>query len=770
MMVFLERVFRNILELGYTGAWIILAVLLMRCILKKAPKKYSYILWGIPAVRLLIPIPFAGIWGVVPFHNPLRISDMLAGGEVPGSISMLAGREVGWKAAVQAANSLRGNVEALLGNSGAGDVPVPAGSGITENVLGQLENGTLGNAMASIGNGSSQGMAATGGGFPSFMQAAAVIWVTGMLLYFGWNVFSYLKLQRRLKVSIKWKENIYFADGITHPFVLVGFPNKIYLPSSLGEDGVFYILRHEQAHVRRKDPLFNLIATFILGAYWFHPMVWVGVHYFRRDMEMSCDEAAVAGLDAKGVKAYVLDLLRFSVSREQWMQFPCAFGEKGVVKRAMNLKIKKARSKKALGLANAVVVTAAVILISNTQGVYQSEAMQESIGRSHGDMLSGIGGAIQTVGAAGISPFYKAVSEGTKEGMQENGSQGLEGAQEQHEAQKKQEPQSLQESMEQYFTELYSVLSDDTKNFSSEDFASTDGYMAWKNLEMRRYLGNALYGGIDNVRLQEVEIQSMTEANGRIEAWVSTGYLFRYGIYSSLPGKAKNENGYSLYKVSAIHTENGYKVLDILSDSGWQRRAKEVLIAEETLNIESNYEAVDAYFERMHAYQESLERYFMELYNVLMDDKKNFSYEDFASTNGYIIGRGLIASRYNAQVSHGGVSGVKLNEVDIESISETENGIEVMANVRFSKSYAMDPEDFMGEGDMLRISVIPDGDGYKVLDIDSDSKDMLMVKEHLAIGETSNIESNYAAVDEYFVGIERNVDELLQWMEEEQEK
>lgn len=185
----------------------------------------------------------------------------------------------------------------------------------------------------------------------------------GMLLYFGWNVLSYLRLKGKLKVSVRWKGNIYIADGIRHPFVLAGFPDKIYLPSNLSEEGAFYILRHEQIHVRRKDPLFNLIAAFILGVYWFHPMVWAGVHYFRKDMEMSCDEAAVTGLDEKGVKAYVLELLHFSVSHEQWMQFPCAFGEKGIVKRAKNLKAEKVRHKGALSLAGAAVVAAAVILI-----------------------------------------------------------------------------------------------------------------------------------------------------------------------------------------------------------------------------------------------------------------------------------------------------------------------------------------------------------------------------------------------------------------------
>ena len=152
------------------------------------------------------------------------------------------------------------------------------------------------------------------------------------------SVVSYIRLKRKLRISVRWEGQVYFADGILQPFVLPGVPCRIYLPSCLGIEGVSHILRHEQIHVRRRDPWLNLLATVILGIYWFHPAVWAGIYYFRRDMEMSCDEAAVAGLDAEGVRAYVLDLLRFSVSQEKWEQFPCAFGEKGVMERMKNLK------------------------------------------------------------------------------------------------------------------------------------------------------------------------------------------------------------------------------------------------------------------------------------------------------------------------------------------------------------------------------------------------------------------------------------------------
>ena len=146
-----------------------------------------------------------------------------------------------------------------------------------------------------------------------------------------------------------------------------------------------------------------------------------------------------------------------------------------------------------LWLAGAVVAAAAIILIPNAQSIPRVGGAQELAARESLDGLPGIGGALQAVGAG------KAKS-----------------SQEVHVAQSQEEPQDFQGLLERYFTELYSVLSDDAENFSSEGFASIDGYMVGKHLMERRYFGNAFYGGIDNVRLQKVKIQSMEESGDRI--------------------------------------------------------------------------------------------------------------------------------------------------------------------------------------------------------------------------------------------------------------
>ncbi len=775
----LEEILASVLEMGYAATWVILAVLLLRVILQRMPKKYSYMLWAIPAVRLLIPIPFAGVWGLLCrlpegglgralyqaasfLSHPGGMGSLLAGYGAPGGTASLLGNGSAWAKAVQAGSHAVSHAAGLAGmaagGAGAGG-EAGIGPGLVSggHALGRLRDTGAGSMMA-------RGMQAGAGGHASLslMQAAAILWVMGVSLYLAWYVSSYLRVRRKLRGSMRQEGNVYLADGIRQPFTLAGFPDRIYLPSSLGMGEASNILRHERVHIRRKDPWLNILSALILGVYWFHPLVWAGVHYFRRDMEMSCDEAAVAGMDAEGVKGYVLDMLRFSAGWGQRMQFPCGFGEKGVVGRAMNLKKEKIGAKAALCLAGALVAGAAILLIPDARGDLVGGAALGVPGSSHRDGAAGIGSAIQAAGAVDTGPAQEASkAASSQQGVLEP--QGMQGTQGQE------RPQDLEGALEQYFTGLYSALSDGTKGFTQEDFASTDGYMVGKRLVGRRHIGDALYGGISNVRLKKVEIQEESEEDGRIRARVQVVVLFDYGIYSGLPEKGRSEEAYDFYDVSAVRDGDGYKILDISSASGCYERAREALAAEGIPDIRRNYAAVDAYFDKMQAYQESLERYFMELFRALVDDTKVFSYDDFASTNGYIMGREIMAKRYGARVSYGGYAAVKITEVDIESISEKEN-IEVMANVIYSHSYGMSPNSFTGTGDMFRISVVPEGEGYKVLDIDFDSEVKWLVNSYLEAEHVPNPESNYAAIDTYFEGVEKNADDMAKEFEEKEQK
>ena len=659
---YLEGILGSVLEMGYASTWIILTVLLLRCISQRAPKKYSYMLWAIPAVRLLIPIPFAGIWGMLGglpegslgrafyqaaffLSHPGEIGRLLAGDGAGGGMLGLTGNGGIWDKAVQAGSFIFSHALEVAGGGEALGMPARGGIGPG---LAQGREGTLGNMPAQAGgvqagsmlpqpggvafgnmlpqpNSAAAGSlqaAAEGNAEAPLMQLAAILWAMGILLYIGWNVSSYIRLKRKLQVAVRWEGNVYFADGISRPFALAGFPGRIYLPSGLSGGEAANILRHERVHVRRKDPWLNLLAAVILGVYWFHPLVWAGVRYFRRDMEMSCDEAAVAGLDAERVKGYIMDMLRFTISRDQWMQFPCGFGEKGVVERAMNLKNRKARAKGPLWVAGAVVAAAAIILIPNAQSIPRVGGAQELAGEGSGEERPGIGGTIQTIGAKKAKSSQEAILEAESQKAQDAGSQKAAGkskegqnavkpeaaktsqegqdtrspetagiSQEKQEGQSQQKPQSLQEFLEKYFTELYRTLSDDSIDFSHEDFASINGYIVAKGLIAERVRANIMNDRIHNMKICEVNLEDISEDGTEVEVYVKSEW--NYGM------TPKHKEGMGTgYRVSITSDENGYQVLDLEGD------AKELIILKESIVLNSNsadgaetdYDAVDAFY------------------------------------------------------------------------------------------------------------------------------------------------------------------------------
>lgn len=324
-MILPEKIFLHVLYLSWTGSLVILAVLFLRCVLHQMPKKFSYVLWAIPAIRLLVTISFCGI---------VRLPEQLVSPEIQPALSSVMD-------AAALLPDYVGEAADTVPEGGPAYI-VPKG-----------------------------GMVQTpeSGGF-SLWLAPACLWLAGMIVFAAKNGYDFYRLRKKLRVCMRWKKYIYLVDGIAQPFVLAGLPGKIYLPSGLCEEKRRYILMHEQVHLRRGDAFFKLIASLICCLHWFNPLVWVGVHYFNCDMEMSCDEAVASKLDAAEKQAYARELLHFSVGRKGRLQLPCAFGERGVKGRIMNLLKEKHHSKAAFVLAGGVVVLAAVILVPN----FRSEA------------------------------------------------------------------------------------------------------------------------------------------------------------------------------------------------------------------------------------------------------------------------------------------------------------------------------------------------------------------------------------------------------------
>ena len=267
--------FLKLLNMGLTASWLVLAVLLLRILLKKAPKWTHCLLWAIVAVRLVLPVTFESSLSLVP-----------SGEVIPADI------------AVTQTPAIHSGITSL--NS----VVNPA---ITQQVIRQADPQT--NPMEFV------------------FTAAAVLWAVGVVVMLIYSGVSYLLLRRRVRVSVETQPGVYLCDEVDAAFILGVFRPKIYVSSSLGSEHLSHVLAHEYAHLSRRDHIWKPLAFLLLSIYWFNPLLWLAYILLCRDIESACDEKVVSKLDSKGIVAYSEALLVGSTHRKMVMVCPVAFGE-----------------------------------------------------------------------------------------------------------------------------------------------------------------------------------------------------------------------------------------------------------------------------------------------------------------------------------------------------------------------------------------------------------------------------------------------------------
>ena len=313
-------IFIKLLNMSYQGGIVICFIVLARYILNmiKAPKKYAYYLWMIAFVRLICPFSFESVLSVLPQETePIKATIIYD--QVP---------------------------EIHTGSATINQV--------VNNILPEANAATSVNPMQVI------------------MAIAEGIWLVGIGILLMYSVISYIRLKIRLIGSTSagillgsqiGADNIYMADYIETPFVLGFLRPRIYLPSTIKEKEISYILIHEQAHIRRKDHVIKLIVFVVTIIHWFNPMVWIAYMLINQDMEMACDEYVMKNYEMKDDnedirKEYATSLLNLSIGRRKILGVPLAFGEGNVKGRIKNV----TRYKKPLISVAICAVIACVIL------------------------------------------------------------------------------------------------------------------------------------------------------------------------------------------------------------------------------------------------------------------------------------------------------------------------------------------------------------------------------------------------------------------------
>ena len=288
-------VFSAVLNMSITASVMIGIILVVRLLLRKTPKLFSYILWSVVLFRLLCPISFT--------------TDFSLLGLMDTSV-----------AEVSPNTTIVEHIPAQPGNQ---TVVFPVTPGRVE--APDVTPSTPANPAAPA----SEPL--------TIEQLLPWIWATGILAMAIYSVVSLVKLRKQLLGATPLRDNIYLADYIGSPFVMGLFSPKIYLPSSLTESERRYILFHEQHHIRRGDHLIKALAFIALCIHWFNPLVWLAFVLSSKDMEMSCDEAVVKKLGAEIRTDYSASLLSLATGRRIIAGTPLAFGEGDTKSRIKNM-------------------------------------------------------------------------------------------------------------------------------------------------------------------------------------------------------------------------------------------------------------------------------------------------------------------------------------------------------------------------------------------------------------------------------------------------
>ena len=285
----MNELFLKIINMSISASWLVLAVLILRFVLKKAPKWINVLLWGIVAIRLICPFSF---------ESPL---------------------------------SLIPSAETIPLNIGMDSTPT-INSGIS----------AINNAVNPIISQSNTPMA---GASVNLLQITIgiyeYIWIFGMIALALYTAISYWRLRRKVDTAVRYKDNIFQSENVSFPFVLGIIKPRIYLPFKMNGQYLEYVVAHEQAHICRKDHWWKPLGFLLLMIHWFNPLMWLAYVLLCRDIELACDEKVIKELCNEQRGDYTQALVACSVNRRMIAACPLTFGEVGIkerVKSVMNYK------------------------------------------------------------------------------------------------------------------------------------------------------------------------------------------------------------------------------------------------------------------------------------------------------------------------------------------------------------------------------------------------------------------------------------------------
>ena len=415
-----ENVFMKVVEMSLVGCYSVLIVLVVRRLLWKCERKYSYYLWFIVFLNLCIPFSIRSPFSLIPRPvSEFSLEENLSGtsGETEWH-----DRNTETKQEVQSEvyeeqqeGSLPADTEQHQYAEAAGQFAAEldgekSGTGIPDK--GVTDKGIIDNGIIDKGitDKESTGKELLDNKI-SFMKIVCLIWIPGIVVILGVNMAGYLLLMFRIRKGrvLSWDPNnrIKVVDSVQTAFVCGMIRPWVYLPAGMTEEEQAYITAHEQYHRKRKDYLLKAAALCITAVHWFNPFAWIALLLFCQDMEVSCDEKVLEHTDRQIRKQYAASLLKFAAMQNGFLVTSLNFGKPALESRIKNVLKEKRKS--------VLITTAAIIgVLVVTVGLLLRPLMEQTSGDGQDASLSGDGG----------SGTFNADEEGSIPGLSEGAEAG----------------------------------------------------------------------------------------------------------------------------------------------------------------------------------------------------------------------------------------------------------------------------------------------------------------------------------------------------------
>ncbi|MDE7341056.1 MAG: M56 family metallopeptidase [Lachnospiraceae bacterium] len=360
----MDTIFWELLNRSIAAGWLILAVMALRLLLRKAPKWLPCALWAIVAIRLICPFSLESAFSLIPSAETVN----------PAVVRY---------------------VELPSVDSG-----IPA--------VNEVLNPVVGEALAPAPGDSANPLYIGG-------LVAGIVWAFGLTVMSGYAFISCLRMRARVREAALLRENIWVCDSVGSPFILGIVRPRIYLSSGMEAEQQRYVIAHERAHLKRRDHFWKPFGYVLLAVYWFHPLMWAAYLMFCRDIEFACDEKAVRDMDLDGRKAYCRALLACSMPGKMMVSYPLAFGEGRIKERVKNvLHYRKPALWAAMAAVCVCVVTAVCFLTDPERNVVDVPMEEETANdgdwqiMTEGETLPAFGELV-SISRAGDSPDLQAM-------------------------------------------------------------------------------------------------------------------------------------------------------------------------------------------------------------------------------------------------------------------------------------------------------------------------------------------------------------------------